>query len=62
MHYYYTGTPRVCLAAAVEEKKREIMARDCSLTALEGHRLAIDAVLKGNPEILKSYRLDVQSA
>jgi hypothetical protein len=62
MQRTYYGSPRVCLATAVEECKAEIMRRDCSLTALEAHRLAIDSVVKQNPEILKRYRLDCQAA
>ena len=32
------------LANLVEDKKKELMARDSALTALEAHRLAIQAV------------------
>jgi hypothetical protein len=47
------------LAIKVEDKKRELMARDSALTALEAHRLAIDAIVNKNPDVIKLYRADV---
>jgi hypothetical protein len=46
------------LANLVEDKKKELMARDSALTALEAHRLAIDAVVNKNPDVVKLYRAD----
>jgi len=46
------------LASLVEEKKKELMARDSALTALEAHRLAIDAVVSKNPDVVTLYRAD----
>jgi len=46
------------LANLVEDKKKELMARNCALTALEAHRLAIQAVTGKNPDIVTLYRAD----
>ncbi len=62
MDRYYTGSPRTCLAQAVEDRKKELMARDHGLTELAAHRRAIELTVKANPEIVKSYRMDVKSA
>jgi hypothetical protein len=42
----------------VEDKKKELMARDLALTALEAHRLAIQGVVGKNPDIVTLYRAD----
>jgi len=44
------------LANFVEDKKKELMARDAALTALEAHRLAIQAVIGKNPDVVTLYR------
>jgi phage shock protein A len=62
MERYYTGSPRTCLAQAVEDAKKELMARDRDLTELAAHRKAIELTVKANPEIVKSYRMDARSA
>jgi len=46
------------LANMVEDKKKELMARDLALTALEAHRLAIQGVVGKNPDIVTLYRAD----
>jgi hypothetical protein len=46
------------LASLVEEKKKELMARDSALSMLEAHRRAIDAVVNKNPDVVKLYRAD----
>ena len=46
------------LANLVEDKKKELMARDSMLTALEAHRLAMDAIVNKNPDVVKLYRAD----
>ena len=46
------------LANLVEDKKKELMARDPALTALAAHRLAMDAVVNKNPDVVKLYRSD----
>jgi hypothetical protein len=49
------------LANMVEDKKKELMARDCALTALKAHRLAIAFVSQQNPEVVKDYCLVTRS-
>lgn len=46
------------LANLVEDKKKELMARDSALNALEAHRLAIQTVIGNKPEIIALYRAD----
>jgi len=46
------------LANMVEEKKKELMARNPALTALEAHRQAISAVVGNNPDVATLYRAD----
>ena len=46
------------LANLVEDKKKELMARDLALTVLEAHRLAIQAVVGNKPDILARYRAE----
>ena len=48
------------LANLVEDKKKELMARDSALTALEAHRMAIDAIVNRNPDVVKLYRADAE--
>jgi hypothetical protein len=57
----YGRSARIWFAQAVEETKRELMARDPRLTELEAHRQAIKAVEKKDPGIARRYRQDVQS-
>jgi hypothetical protein len=47
------------LAQLVEEKKKELLSRNAGLSELEAHRRAIDLAVKGNIDLLKSYRMDV---
>ena len=46
------------LANLVEDKKKEMMAGNAALTALEAHRLAIQAVAGKNPDVIALYRAD----
>ncbi len=46
------------LANFVEDKKKELMARDSALTPLEAHRLAIQAVIGKNPDVVALYRAE----
>ena len=46
------------LANLVEDKKRELMARDLALTALKAHRLAIQEVVGKNPDVITLYRAE----
>ena len=46
------------LANLVEDKKKELMARDSALTALEAHRLAIQAVIGKNRDVVTLYRAE----
>jgi hypothetical protein len=46
------------LAILVEDKKKELMARNSALSALEAHRLAMDAVVNKNHDVVKLYRAD----
>ncbi len=47
-------------ARLVEGEKLVLMNRDPKLTALDAHRLAMQAITKEKPELVKSYRLDAQ--
>ncbi len=47
------------LANLVEDEKKKLMALDSALTALEAHRMAIDAVVNKNSDVIKLYRADV---
>ncbi len=49
------------LARLVEGEKLALMNRDPKLIALDAHRLAIQAIAKEKPELIKSYRLDARS-
>ena len=46
------------LANLVEDKKKELIARNPALTALAAHRLAMDAVVNKDPDIVTLYRAD----
>ena len=46
------------LANLVEDKKRELMTRDSMLKALDAHRLAIQAVVGKNPDVVRLYRAE----
>ncbi len=46
------------LANLVEDKKKELMVRDSALTAFEAHKMAIDAIVNRNPDVVKLYRAD----
>ena len=46
------------LANLVEDKKKELMARNNALTALEAHKIAMDAIVNKNPDVVKLYRAD----
>jgi hypothetical protein len=58
----FRGSPRECLAQVVEDRKRELMSRDRNLSELEAHRRASDLAVKENPDLLRAYRADSQSA
>ncbi len=46
------------LANLVEDKKKELMARDSALTTLKAHKMAMDAIVNKNPDVVKLYRAD----
>ncbi len=48
------------LANLVEHRKKELMARDSALSALEAHRLAIQAVMGKNPDVVTLYRKEAE--
>ena len=57
---YGPSSARVRFARAVEEKQRELLSANKTLSDLEAFRRASMIVAKENPQLLTAYREDVE--